>query len=348
MRRAFAAFRRSAVYALDTKPYRQGALAPPQEKYAAAFGAARDIDPEGLGHDAARLFFENWFRPFDVLADGPDTDPLSGKVTAFYEPIIQAGRTSSARYRYPFLRKPAQLCKIEDPDNPPNGIEPGFAFAVDAGNDSRETCPDRRAIENGAFDGLGLEIAWVEDKADAFFAHVQGSARLDFGSGEVARITYAAKSGHPFTGIGRLLVARGEIPASEISMQSIRRWLQDHPLQSDELIWENQSYIFFDEVPVPDHNLGPVAAAKVPLEPGRSMAVDRLLHSFGTPFFVHAPQLKDFDDDKPFARLMIAQDTGSAIVGSARGDLFTGSGDYAGELAGAVNAVARFTVLLPR
>ena len=185
-------------------------------------------------------------------------------------------------------------------------------------------------------------------KLHGFFAHVQGSARLDFGNGEVARITYAAKSGHPFTGIGRLLIERGEIPASEISMQSIRRWLRDNPQLSDALMWENRSFIFFDEVPVPDQSLGPVAAAKVPLEPGRSMAVDRLLHSFGTPFFVQAPKLKDFDGDKSFARLMIAQDTGSAILGPARGDLFTGSGDNAGELAGAVNAVARFTVLLPR
>lgn len=348
MRQAFAAFRRSAIYALDIKPYRQGALAPSQAKFQAAFRAARDINLDILDRGAGRSFFENRFQPFDVFVNGLDSDPMSGQVTAFYEPIIRASRIPTTSFRFPFLRKPAQLRKIEDPDIPPAGIEPGFAFAMDVGNDSRETCPDRRAIESGAFDGQGLEIAWVEDKVDVFFAHVQGSARLDFGNGEVARITYAAKSGHPFTGIGRVLVARGEIPASEISMQSIRRWLQDHPHRSDELMWENRSFIFFDEVPVPDQNLGPVAAAKVPLQPGRSMAVDRLLHSFGTPFFVQAPRLKDFDADKSFARLMIAQDTGSAILGPARGDLFTGSGDFAGELAGAVNAVARFTVLLPR
>ncbi len=104
-------------------------------------------------------------------------------------------------------------------------------------------------------------------------------------------MTYAAKTGHPFTGIGRILVDEGEIAAAEISMQSIRRWLSAHPDRADELIWKNRSYIFFREASVDDPAAGPVAAAKVPLTAGRSMAVDRLLHTFGTPFYVSAPTL---------------------------------------------------------
>ena len=119
-------------------------------------------------------------------------------------------------------------------------------------------------------------------------------------------------------------------------MQSIRAWFAAHPGRIDEILQQNRSYIFFREAPVDDPALGPVAAAKVPLTPGRSVAVDRLLHTFGTPFFIDAPSLKAFEG-KAFRRLMIAQDTGSAIIGPARGDLFAGSGDAAGEIAGVVN-----------
>lgn len=342
-RQALAAFRRSAVHALEVKPYRQGRAAPPQAAFRPAFAAARRLDPDRMAREAARSFFVEHFQPHEIRLE----DGAPGQVTAFYEPVVSARRQADAEYRFPFLRKPADLVKIADPDAPPPGVPQGFAFALQTA-EGLAVCPDREAVENGAFAGHGLEIAWARDKADVFFAQVQGCARLDFGDGAPARITYAAKSGHPFTGIGRILVTAGAISQAEISMQAIRRWLAAHPDEADRLMWRNRSYIFFEEAPVPDHRLGPIAAAKVPLEPGRSMAVDRLIHSFGTPFFVSAPALRDFDDDKPFARLMVAQDTGSAIIGAARGDLFTGSGEPAGLLAGAVNAVARFTVLLPR
>jgi membrane-bound lytic murein transglycosylase A len=163
----------------------------------------------------------------------------------------------------------------------------------------------------------------------------------------VRRITYAAKSGHPFTGAGHVLASLGEIPREAVTMQSIRAWLRDNPKRVNEILWRNRSFIFFREAPVDDPALGPVAAAKVPLTPGRSVAVDRLLHTFATPFFIHAPDLAAFGA-APFARLMIAQDTGSAIVGAARGDLFAGSGDAAGAIAGVVKHRADFYVLLPR
>ncbi len=130
-------------------------------------------------------------------------------------------------------------------------------------------------------------------------------------------------------------------------MQAIRRWLAEHPDRADDLIWQNRSYIFFREAPVDDPDAGPVAAAKVPLTAGRSLAVDKLLHTFGTPIHVSAPTVTVFDGE-PFARLMIAQDTGTAIVGPARGDLFAGSGDAAGEIAGGVKNDAEFYALVPR
>lgn len=341
--RAFAAFRRSALHAINIKPYRTGLVGAGHEAFLPAYAVAAAIADHGIDADAARQFFEDWFQPFVVEPN----DGQSGLVTAFYEPVVHVRATPDAKYRHPFLRPPASLAKVEDQAHPPAGVPEGYAFFIER-DGTAQICPDREAIETGALAGQDLEIAYAADKADVFFAHVQGAARLDFGDGIRKRITYAAKSGHPFTGIGRLLVDRGEISLDQISMQSIRSWLAGHPQQADRLMWQNRSYIFFREAVVEDETLGPVAAAKVPLEPGRSMAVDRSFHTFGTPVFVSAPNLKDFDADRPFARLMIAQDTGSAILGPARGDLFTGSGDRAGELAGAVRSDAGFAILLPK
>jgi len=205
---------------------------------------------------------------------------------------------------------------------------------------------DRGEIERGALSDHAVPIGWLESKVDAFFVHVQGAARLAMPDG-TRRVTYAAKSGQRFSGVGRILADLGEIPLAGVTMQSIRRWFADHPDRVDEILWQNRSYIFFREADVDDQNLGPIAAAKVPLTAGRSLAVDRLLHTFGTPFFIDAPGLLAFES-KPFRRLMIAQDTGSAITGPARGDLFAGSGEAAGEIAGVVQANADFYALIPK
>jgi membrane-bound lytic murein transglycosylase A len=207
--------------------------------------------------------------------------------------------------------------------------------------------PDRRAIEQGYLNGKGLEIAYARSIVDVFFAHVQGAARLVFPDGKLIRVTYAAKTGHPFSGIGKLLIDRGEIDPKTVSMQSIRQWLADHPNQVDEVLWHNRSFIFFREAEVGDTKLGPIAAAKVALEPGRSLAVDRTFHTFGVPFFISSDTLLHIDGGKPFRKLMLALDTGSAITGPARGDIFTGSGGEAGRLAGSVRNSADFFVFIP-
>jgi membrane-bound lytic murein transglycosylase A len=341
---ALAAFRRSARFATEHKPYRTGSLGLSHADFEPAYAAALAEAgwESGYPSDAqARMFFEKWFRPVEVSVAGE-----SGLVTGYYEPEVEVSDRPESGYLYPFLRKPRNLVKVPDPENPPSGIPSGYAFMLDE-NDSVKCCPDRQAIETGAFDGLGLEIAWAKSRVDVFFAHVQGCVRLRFPDGRVERITYAGKSGHPFTGIGRLLVDRGEIAPEKISMATIRHWLASNPQQSDNLMWENRSFIFFEEAEVEDDYLGPVAAAKVPLEPGRSLAVDRRIHTFGTPVFVSAPELQDFDRQQPFTRLMIAQDTGTAIVGTVRGDLFAGCGAAAGEKAGSIKAAARFVVFAP-
>jgi len=341
---SFAAFCRSARHAMRDRPYRAGSLGLCHADFEPCYAAALEATNSESGYlpnSRARTFFETWFRPVEICPDDGQ-----GFVTGYYEPEVDVRDQPDADYRFPFLRKPENLIKVPDPEQPPDGIPAGYAFMLDE-QGHLKCSPDRQAIENGAFDGQGLEIAWASSRADVFFAHVQGCARLCFADGRVRRITYAAKTGHPFTGIGRLLVERGEMTAEAVSMAAIRDWLAVDAKRADQLMRENRSFIFFHEAEVDDDRLGPVAAAKVPLEPGRSLAVDRHIHTFGTPIFVYAPQLEDFDQPRPFARLMIAQDTGTAIVGPARGDLFAGSGPDAGFKAGSIKTAAQFVVLAP-
>lgn len=335
---AFLAFRRSAFHIL-TKPYRSGALGVAFASFDAAYREAREV-PVATGPDA-RAFFERHFLPAQIVPDERE----NGFVTGFYEPEVEASPVRTATFSVPLLSRPADLVDIDD-HNRPAGMDPYLAFARNAPGGPVEYF-DRPAIEQGALAGQGLEIAWLTEPVDAFFVHVQGAARLRMPDRSLRRVTYAAKSGQRFSGPGHILAELGEIPLERVTMQSIRGWFKANPHRINEILWRNRSYIFFKDAAVDDASLGPIAAAKVPLTPGRSIAVDRLLHTFGTPFFINAPSLTAFDG-KPFARLMIAQDTGSAITGSARGDLFAGSGFDAGEIAGVVRNNADFFALVPR
>jgi membrane-bound lytic murein transglycosylase A len=335
---AFEAFRRSARYA-RTARYKDGGLG-------IRFTDIEQAFEESLGEPVwnaadARAFFERWFEPVLVKPDKGER----GHVTGFYEPVVPASRERTDAFPVPLYRRPTDLVEVND-SNRPEGMNPYFRFArkTDAGLDEY---PDRGEIERGFLKDRGLELVYVADAVEAFFIHVQGAARLTFEDGSEMRVTYAAKSGHPFTGPGRVLIDSGEINPKTVSMQSIRGWFKDNPERTNEILWHNRSFIFFEESPIGDRALGPVAAAKVQLTAGRSMAVDRLQHLFGSPFFIDAPKVNG-GDNRPFRRLMISQDTGSAIVGTARGDLFTGSGVAAGEIAGRINSAADFYLLVPK
>lgn len=328
---AFAAFR---LCALETRAYKTGSLGVRAEAFKDAFAAAKAAP--ALDGEAARFFFERHFLPCRIATEG--------FVTGYYEPQVEASTRRTARFYVPLLAPPPDLVKIDDDNRPPH-FDSSFAFGRRTPDGVVEYF-DRAAIGNGAIEGVAEPIAWLADPVDAFFIHVQGSARLLMEDGIVRRITYAAKTGHPFTGPGRVLAEKGEIPREAVTMQSIRAWLATNPGRVNEILNHNRSYIFFREAPVEDPALGPVAAARVPLTPGRSLAVDRLLHTFATPFFIDAPTLDAFGH-APFRRLMVAQDTGSAIVGQARGDLFAGCGDAAGEIAGVIRHKADFYALVP-
>lgn len=352
---AFYAFLQCADYA-QSHSYKSGVLGPKFENLLPIFAAARDLASQKyIDRQTARQFFEHYFQPVKIVPHQQKT----GFVTGFYEPEIAASRVKTSDYSVPFLSKPADLIKLDE-QNRPVSLPATMAFGRKHNGTVSEYF-DRQAIDQGALAEQGLEIAYVANKVDAYFAHVQGAVRLNFADGSHIRLTYAAKSGHEFTGAGRVLINKGELEAAIVTMQSIRAWLAAHPERVDEILWHNRSYIFFREALVDDAlsgpadnalsgsvdntHSGPVAAAKVPLTPLRSLAVDRKYHCFGTPFFI-----KTHDFPKTygsFQKLMIAQDTGSAILGSARGDLFIGSGEEAGMLAGQIRHEADFIMLVP-
>lgn len=322
------------------KPYRTGSLGLTADDLKPAFQAVTEADWSTAA--SARAFFESHFRPYAIR----QRDGKRGFVTGFYEPEVDVAAKPDHLYRFPFYKRPDDLVDL-DKGNRPSELDQSYAFGLQKPDGTIGAYADRKAIDCGYLDGRGLEIAWAKSKADVFFAHVQGAARLCYPDGSMRRITYAAKAGHPFSGIGRLLLERGEISPDTISMQSIRAWLAAHPQEADSVYWHNRSYIFFKESDLTDPAAGPIAAAKVPLVPGRSLAVDRLIHTFGYPFFIRSETITHLDNNQPFARLMLALDTGTAIVGAARGDIFTGWGEEAGSQAGIIRQDADFTILVP-
>jgi membrane-bound lytic murein transglycosylase A len=336
----FDAMRACRRYIVDTKPYRTGSAGLTADDLLPLLEEAVTVAPANAAD--ARAFFEQRCQPFFIRrAEG-----RNGFVTAFFEPEIEVAAKPDAVYRYPFYRRPTDLIDLDD-SNRPSNLDSSYMFGQSK-DGVISAYPDRGEIARGYLEGRSLEIAWAKSKVDVFFVHVQGAARLRYRDGTLGRITYAAKAGHPFSPVGRLLIDRGAIAPAAISMQSIRDWLYAHPDQVDEVLAHNRSYIFFRDAAVDDIRAGPIAAAKVPLVAGRSLAVDRLIHTFGFPFFIRSESLTHLDGGKPFQRLMLALDTGSAIVGPARGDIFTGSGYEAGELAGTVKNDADFYILVPK
>ena len=206
---------------------------------------------------------------------------------------------------------------------------------------------DRGAIEAGALDGQKLEICWLKDPFDVLAIQIEGSARVILEDGTPLRINYDSHNGYPYTSIGRVLIERNLIPSEEMSMQRIREWMAAHPDEAANVRAANRSYVFFRITGLTNER-EPVGAQGVPLTPGRSIAVERL-HEYGTPFFIEASlPIESVKSVSRFGRLMIAQDTGSAIVGPARADLYWGAGDDAGRVAGRIRHPGRFVMLLPR
>ena len=291
-----------------------------------------------VSRKAARHFFETHYIPHRVDEEQP------GLATGYYEPEVNGSRERTGKFQVPVYGRPDDLVQVK----------PDLLRALY--NDRRsvmrregeELVPyyTRAEIDAGALAGRGLELLYLDDPVELFFMQIQGSGRVRLTDGSWVRLGYAAKNGHSYTSIGKLLAERDDRPRN-LTMDGLKDWLRADPARGRALMHRNASYVFFRELPEAQAGEGPVGAQGVTLTPGRSLAVDTAYHALGTPIFVTVPELAT-PDGKPFRRLMIAQDVGSAIRGKERGDIYWGSGDAAGAIAGRVKHAARFYVLLPK
>ncbi|MGY3497741.1 membrane-bound lytic murein transglycosylase A [Bradyrhizobium sp. USDA 4502] len=290
----------------------------------------------------AKDFFEQNFVPLRISRLGED----AGFVTGYYEPVLDGSRTQTDVYNVPVYRRPSNLFVRGKTQNSV-GLPNGGAVYRKIGRRKLVPYYDRGQIEDGAIAGRGLEICWLKSQTDLLFAQIQGSARIKLEDGTTLRINYDAHNGYPYTPVGRVLIDRGIIPKDQMSMQKIREWMEQNPDGAKDLRRQNRSYVFFREVPLSDKDEA-VGAQGVPLTPGRSIAVDKALHVYGTPFFIAGELPIESEQSKtPFHRLMIAQDTGSAIVGPARADLYFGAGAEAGKVSGRLRHNMQFVMLVP-
>jgi len=297
-----------------------------------------------LEEAGARKFFEDNFRPLRISRLG-DAD---GFLTGYYEPIIDGSRVPTGEFTAPLYRRPPNLVvsgrrKLGDAF-PSKGVKVGRRVG------RRKIVPyyDRGEIEDGALDGWHLEICWLHSQLDVLFAQIQGSARIRLEDGTILRVNYDSHNGWPYTPVGRVLIDRKIMTKDEVSMQRIRDWMEAHPDDAKNVRRQNKSYVFFRIASLSNED-EPEGAQGVPLVPGRSIAVDHALHAYGTPFFIAADlPIANGKTATKFRRLVFAQDTGSAIVGPARADIYFGAGDDAARIAGRIKNPGEFVILLPR
>jgi membrane-bound lytic murein transglycosylase A len=283
-----------------------------------------------LDREQARTFFEDNFKPVRILPEvhtygyyrGAD-----GFYTGYYEAEVTGSRVKTEDYNVPLYRVPATV----------------------AGKKSTVFAQfDRTAIASGALAGKGLEICWIKNPVDAFFAQIQGSTRVKLADGELLRLNYIASNGKPYTPVGRIMIDQGLCTPEEMSMDKIREFMEAKPDEGKALREKNRSFVFFSETPLkPDEE--PLGAQGIPLTPWRSLAVDPSMHVYGTPIWIDAkfPITSDLPQDT-FQHLMFAQDTGSAIRGAARADIYFGHGEDTPHIAGRIKQFGKFVMLVPQ
>ncbi|CAO3413299.1 murein transglycosylase A [Azospirillum endophyticum] len=277
------------------------------DDWRAICAAARDLAPGDS--EAARRFFEAFFSPRDV------SNGENGLFTGYYEIELHGSWTRTERYNVPLYRMPAR---------------------------GKHGLPSRARIEAGALKGKGLELMWVDDPVDAFFLEIQGSGRAIMADGSVVGIHYAGQNGHSYYPIGRHIIDIGDATPEQMSLQTIRRWLKDHPAEAQRVMNLNPSYVFFKV----KSEVGARGARNMELTPGRSLAVDAEHIPLGVPLWL---EVRDAPvPGGAINRLVVAQDTGGAIKGPVRGDLFWGHGPQAEEGAGVMKARGHYTMLAPR
>ena len=292
----------------------------------------------------ARQFFETWFQPVQVL----NREEPVGLFTGYYEPQLNGSRKPSRVFNVPLNARPADLVQVDLGTFRPALKGERVAGRVDGGK--LVPYATRAQIVSGALGSLTRPVVYVDSAIDAFFLEVQGSGRVKLEDGSMIRVAIDGQNGHPYTGIGRVLLDRGEIAKGQLSMQSIRAWLDANPGKAQALMNENASYVFFKEQPIADPSVGADGAQGVPLTPEGSVAVDLKFHALGAPVWIdaHAPAAEAGQEDVVFQRLFVMQDTGGAIRGPVRADVYWGAGKTAESIAGRMAHKGRMYVLLPK
>lgn len=258
----------------------------------------------------ARSFFELFFRPVMISGDQP------ALFTGYYEPELEGSAIRTPRFPYALYRRPPEIAQ-------------GSPWLT------------RQEIETGDhLGGRGLELAWLQDPVDVFFLQVQGSGRIRFPDGSVMRVGFDGRNGHPYRSIGAELVRRGVYEPGQVSARVIQNWVRENPTDGRSLLWHNPSYIFFRTIHLAADS-GPIGAMGRSITALRTIAVDAAFTPLGAPVWVEKAGAE------PMQRLMIAQDTGGAILGAQRADIFFGTGDKAGKIAGRIRDGGRMIVLLP-
>ena len=291
----------------------------------------------------ARAFFEQNFQPVRIARLGEAV----GLLTGYFEPIVAGSRFPNPEFPVPLYRRPRDLVAAGYKPGSTAFPNKGVRIGRRTGNNELVPYHDRGAIEAGALDGQKLEICWLKDPFDLLAIQIEGSGRVILEDGTPVRVSYDSHNGYNYSSVERVLVERNLMSRKEMSRERIRAWMAAYPEEAAKVRATNRAYAFFRVTGLTNEG-EPVGAQGVPLTPGRSIAVDQM-HEYGTPFFIEANlPIESVKPASPFRRLMIAQDTGSAIVGPARADLYLGAGDEAGRIAGRIRHPGRFVMLLPR
>ena len=258
---------------------------------------------------SARSFFELFFKPV-VVGEPP------ALFTGYFEPELEGSPVRTARFKYPIYRRPPDLTD-------------GVAYHT------------RAAIEGGAIAGRGLEIAWLDDPVDVYFLQVQGSGRIRMTDGTIVRVGYAGRNGHAYKSVGKEMIRRGTHTLDQVSAPEIANYVRSNPGTGRELLDTNPSYVFFRKISTLSAEDGPIGAMGRSITTMRSIAIDPKFTLLGAPVWIEK------DGRAPIRSLMVAQDTGGAIKGMQRADIFFGTGAGAGDAAGTIKDSGRMVLLLP-
>jgi len=283
-------------------------------------------------------FFQKHFQPHKIVGNNSSK---TGMITGYYEPLLQGSYVKTARFSYPLYKKPDNLIKLSASNNLLKVKDSRARGRIHLGQTLAYY--SRAQIDGPNRPLAGNELLWVDSSDDAFFLHIQGSGLVQMTDGSIVGVGYAEQNGHPYRAIGRDLIEMQQISKKNISLQSIKAWLTANPKKATQLKNKNPSYIFFNLRT--DIEQGPRGSLNVPLTPERSVAVDRNIIPLGSPLWL-STQLPN--SSVPYQRLVFAQDTGGAINGPIRADVFFGRGERAETLAGTMKQQGSVYILLPK